>query len=67
MPSGNPFTDLIDTGASVQAGPVKASGSASLGLGGVADHHVSAGVLAAALLVLFLLWRNKFRFSTTVG
>jgi hypothetical protein len=56
---------LIDVGG--QAGPV--SGGANLAVGGVTvgDHHVAAGLVAVGLLVLVLLWKGKWRFSTTVG
>ena len=66
MPSANPFAPLIDVGGSASAGPAQGSVSASLGVNGMGDHHVSAGLLALALLALVLLWRNKFRFSTNV-
>ncbi len=65
MPSGNPFAPLIDVGGS--AGPV--SGNANIGVGGVqvGDHHASAGFVAIALVVLVILWKRKYRFSTTIG
>lgn len=65
MPASNPFAPLIDVGG--QVGPV--GGSASIGTGSVTvgDHHVSAAVVALALVGLVILWKLKFRFSTTVG
>ena len=65
MPASNPFSPLIDVGGSV--GPV--GGSASIGTGSVTvgDHHVTAATVALALVVLIVLWKLKFRFSTTVG
>lgn len=64
MPSANPFSPTIETGVSVNAGSL--SGKASLGVG-VDDHHVSAGLVLLGLALLVLLWKSKFRFSTTVG
>lgn len=64
MPAGNPFAPVFDTGGQVSAGPV--SGSAGLSLG-VSDNHVAAAWVSIALLLLILLWKSKFRFSTTVG
>ncbi len=55
MPAANPFAPLIDVG------------SLSLGNAQVGDHHVSAAFLAGSLLVLVLLWKRRFRFSTKVG
>lgn len=65
MPAGNPFSPLVEVGGS--AGPVQ--GSAALGVGGVTvgDHHVAAGTVAVALVVLVILWKRKYRFSTTIG
>lgn len=65
MPASNPFAPLIDVGGTV--GPVSASSSVGVGGVTVGDHHVTAGFVAVALITLVLLWRNKFRFSTTVG
>lgn len=67
MPSANVFAPLIEVGGSASAGPVSGAVKASLGTGSAEDNHVAAGTLAVALIVLVLLWRNKFRFSTTVG
>ena len=65
MPAGNPFAPLIDVGG--QAGPV--SGSANIGVAGVTvgDHHASAGLVALGLLILIVLWKRDYRFSTTIG
>lgn len=67
MPSANPFAPVIEVGGSASAGPASASVGGSFGGAGVADSHVAAGWLALALLILVLLWKSKFRFSTTVG
>lgn len=65
MPAGNPFAPLIDVGGSV--GPV--SGGANLGVAGVqvGDHHAAAGFVAVGLIILVVLYRKNFRFSTTIG
>ena len=65
MPAGNPFAPLIDVGGN--AGPV--GGSVSLGTGSlqIGDHHVSAGMVAIALIILYVLYKRKWRFSTQVG
>ena len=62
MPSANPFAPLVDVGGGATVGPV--SGSASLA---VDDHHATAGIALSGLVLLLLLWKSKFRFSTTVG
>lgn len=62
MPSSNPFSPLIEVGGGASVGPASGSVSASVG-----DHHASAAYVAGALLVLFLLWKARFRFSTSVG
>lgn len=65
MPSSNPFAPTIETGVSAGAsvGPVNIGGGA-----GIADDaHVSAGLVLLGLGLLVLLWKSKFRFSTTVG
>jgi hypothetical protein len=68
MPSANPFAPMVDIGGSASAGPATARGGFSLGTtGGVGDNHVSAGLVLLGLVALVLLWKNKFRFSTTVG
>lgn len=65
MPAGNPFAPLIDVGGSV--GPV--SGQGSVGVGGVTvgDHHAAAGFVLLGLVILVILWKRNFRFSTTIG
>ncbi len=65
MPAGNPFAPLIDVGGN--AGPV--SGNVSLGTGSltIGDHHVAAGTVAIALIILVILYKHKWRFSTQVG
>jgi len=71
MPAANPFAPLIDVGGSASAGPATAKGGGSLSLGngtGQLDtHHISGAVLAGALLLLVLLHKGRFRFSTKVG
>jgi len=68
MPAGNPFAPTIEVGGGAQAGASSNGLTGSLGLNGsVGDHHATAGVLLLSLGLLVLLWRNKFRFSTTVG
>lgn len=62
MPAANPFSPLLEVGGGASVGPASASGSLK-----VDDHHATAGVTLAALALLFLLWKSKFRFSTTVG
>lgn len=66
MPAANPFAPVIEVGAQASAGGATAGGSVSLG-GSMGDNHAAALYLSLALVGLFLLWRNKFRFSTTVG
>lgn len=65
MPAGNPFAPLIDVGGNV--GPV--SGGAQIGVGGVTvgDHHAAAGFVAFGLILVVVLYKMKFRFSTTIG
>lgn len=65
MPAGNPFTSLIDVGGGATVGP--ASANASLSVGNVGDNHAAAGYVLIGLAILILLWKSKFRFSTTVG
>lgn len=65
MPEANPFAPLIEVGGGASAGPVSGKAGVSLSTGG--EHHVSAGVVLLALGLLVLLWKSKFRFSTTVG
>ncbi len=65
MPQGNPFAPVIEVGGS--AGPVQANAGISTGSLSVGDHHVAAGAVAAGLLILVILWKMKFRFSTTIG
>ena len=73
MPDYNPFVQVLggDVGGSAQAGPVAASagGKASLGLPsiGAADNHWAAALVLGAIIVLWALWKSKFRFSITVG
>lgn len=67
MPAANPFAPVIDVGASASVGGATASGGISVGSGGVADNHASALYLGLAIVALYLLYKNKFRFSTTVG
>lgn len=62
MPAGNPFVSLIDVGGGATVGPATASANLSVG-----DHHAAAGYVAVGLIILVLLWKSKFRFSTTVG
>jgi hypothetical protein len=64
MPAANPFAPTIELGGNVGAGPVSTSAGFSLG---VSDNHVAAGWAILALALLVLLWKSKFRFSTTVG
>lgn len=65
MPAGNPFAPLIDVGGSV--GPVQGSGSLSVGSVQVGDHHAAAGVVLIGLVILVLLYKGRWRFSTQVG
>ena len=69
MPAANPFAPLIDVGGQAQAGPARVSGTSSFSLGDtqLGDHHVSAAFAAGALLLLVLLYKGRFRFSTKVG
>ncbi len=71
MPAANPFAPLIDVGGSATAGPATAKGGGSISFGNgstqIGDHHVSAAFLAGALLLLVLLYKRRFRFSTKVG
>lgn len=69
MPAGNPFAPVIDVGGTAQVGPAQGGASFNLGFGNgqVGDHHATAGFLLVSLALLYLLWKNKFRFSTTVG
>lgn len=67
MPASNPFAPLIEVGGGASVGPASGNLSGSFGVQGAGDHHVSAAVVLAALLVLFALYKAKFRFSTTVG
>lgn len=67
MPAANPFAPVIDVGGSASVGGVTASGGVSVGGGSVADNHASALYLVLAITALYLLYKNKFRFSTTVG
>jgi hypothetical protein len=69
VPAANPFAPLIDVSGGATAGPasVKGGGSLSLGNTTVGDHHISAAVLLGALVVLVLLHKGRFRFSTKVG
>ena len=53
---------MIEVGGTATAGPVSAGGKMSVG-----DNTAAAGYVAAGLLLLVLLWKGKFRFSTTVG
>ena len=55
---------MIEVGGGAAAGPVSARGGASLSIG---DSTAAAGYVVAGLLILVLLWKGKFRFSTTVG
>lgn len=65
MPASNPFAPYVETGVSAGA----SVGGVTLGGGaGIADDaHVSAGIVLLGLGLLVLLWKSKFRFSTTVG
>lgn len=65
MPAANPFAPLIEVGGTASAGP--AAAGASFSVGNAADNHVSAGLVLLGIAVLVLLWKSKFRFSTTVG
>ena len=69
MPAANPFAPLIDVGGNATAGPatVKGGGSLSLGNGQLGAHHISGAVLAGALVLLIVLHKGRFRFSTKVG
>jgi hypothetical protein len=67
MPAANPFVNMIEVGGGATAGPVSAQASSSLGFSEPGAHHVSSALLLGALAVLVLLWKSKFRFSTTVG
>lgn len=64
MPSANPFAPTFEVGGSASAGPASASASVS---GGVQDHHTAAAYVAVGLLMLYLLHKAHFRFSSTVG
>lgn len=66
MPSANPFVQTIELGGSANVGPVSSGASLSLGTA-PADNHVSAGLVLLGIALLILLWKSKFRFSTTVG
>ncbi len=65
MPATNPFVPLIEVGGSASAGP--AAAGANFSVGNMGDNHVSAGMVLLGVGLLVLLWKNKFRFSTTVG
>jgi len=65
MPAGNVFAPLVEVGGT--AGPVQGNAGVSVGGVSVGDHHVSAGFVALGLLTLVILWRMRFRFSTTIG
>ena len=68
MPTSNPFAPIIDVGGGASVGPASGSGSLSFGLGnGVGDHHAAALYTLGGLVLLYLLWRGRFRFSTQVG
>jgi hypothetical protein len=68
VPSANPFAPVVETGVNASVGPVSGNLSTGFGLtGGAGDHHVSAGIVLLGLVILVLLWKSKFRFSTTVG
>jgi hypothetical protein len=62
MPASNPFAPVIEVGGGATVGP--ASGNASVSVG---DHHAAAGMVLIGLAILVLLWKGKFRFSTTVS
>ena len=65
MPAGNPFAPLIDVGGSV--GPVSGGANASVGGVTVGDHHASAGFVLLGVVILVVLYKRGFRFSTTIG
>jgi hypothetical protein len=65
VPSGNPFAPLIDVGA--QVGPVSGGGQVSVGGVQVGDHHAAAGFVLLGLVILVILYKRNFRFSTTIG
>lgn len=71
MPAANPFAPLIEVGGNATAGPATARGGGSISFGNagaqVGDHHVSAAFLGGSLLLLVLLYKRRFRFSTKVG
>ena len=60
---------LSSNNASITSNTINRSGSGSLSIGGATagDHHVSAAFVAGALLLLVLLYKGRFRFSTKVG
>lgn len=62
MPASNPFAPVIEVGGGATVGPASANGNVSVG-----DHHAAAGYVLIGLAVLVLLWKGKWRFSTTVG
>ena len=64
MPAANPFAPMIEVGGNAAAGPISARGGLNLSAG---DHAAASGYVLFGLLVLVLLWKGKFRFSTTVG
>ena len=64
MPSANPFAPTIEVSGGASIGGVAARGSGSFG---VAENTAAAGYVLLGLGLLFLLWKSKFRFSTTVG
>jgi len=69
MPSANPFSPVVEIGGGASVGPVSGTGSAGIQIGGatLGDHHASAAFVLGSLIVLFLLYKNRFRFSTRVG
>ncbi len=62
MPAANPFSPLLEVGGGATIGPASANGSLKLD-----DHHATAGVTLLAIVILALLWKGRFRFSTKVG
>lgn len=64
MPSANPFAPTFEVGGSASAGPASLGGSLS---GGVSDHHTAAAYVMLSLVVLYVLHKAHFRFSSTVG
>lgn len=69
MPTTNPFVETFYVPDSPGGGG--GGGGTLTGLlprgGGVGDHHISAGAVLVAIGVLVLLFKSKFRFSSTVG